>query len=97
MPRMFAFGGVKVIVLPQLEHWQAFPASLHSSQCELSALWGWINDGPYHNRGWCAVLVCTQGGNHRQLGRSGRAARPQHSGLAAKRGRVLGNDGRTGD
>jgi len=62
MPRMFAFGGVKVIVLPQLEHWQAFPASLHSSQCELSALWGWINDGPYHNRGWCAVLVCTQGG-----------------------------------
>ena len=42
---MFAFGGVKVIVLPQLEHWQAFPASLHSSQCELSALWGYCGVG----------------------------------------------------
>ena len=64
--RMFAFGGVEVIVLPQLEHWRDFPAVLGSQSapvpefsdvknraCERSALWGWINDVPYHNRGWC--------------------------------------------
>jgi hypothetical protein len=68
MSRMFAFGGVKVIVLPQLEHWRDFPAVLGSQSapvlefsevkkrdCELSALWGWINDVPYENRGWCAA------------------------------------------
>ena len=68
MSRMFAFGGVKVIVLPQIERWQDFPAVLGSQSapvlefsevkkrdCELSALWGWINDVPYHNRGWCAA------------------------------------------
>ena len=66
--RMFAFGGVEVIVLPQIEKWQAFPAVLGSQHapvlefsevkkrdCERSALWGWINEVPYHNRGWCAA------------------------------------------
>ena len=24
-------------------------------ECDHSALWGWINDVPYHNRGWCAA------------------------------------------
>jgi len=68
MSRMFAFGGVKVIVLPQLERWQDFPAVLGSQNapvpefsevknraCEKSDLWGWINAVPYENRGWCAA------------------------------------------
>ena len=68
MSRMFAFGGVKVIVLPQLERWQDFPAVLGSQSapvpefsevknraCEKSDLWGWINAVPYENRGWCAA------------------------------------------
>ena len=66
--RMFAFGKVEVIVLPQIEKWQAFPAVLglqhapvlefsevKKRDCERSALWGWINEVPYHNRGWCAA------------------------------------------
>jgi hypothetical protein len=66
--RMFAFRGVEVIVLPQLERWQDFPAVLGSQNapvpefsevknrdCERSALWGWINAVPYENRGWCAA------------------------------------------
>jgi hypothetical protein len=66
--RMFAFGGVEVIVLPQLEHWRDFPAVLGSQSapvpefsevknraCEKSDLWGWINAVPYENRGWCAA------------------------------------------
>jgi hypothetical protein len=68
MSRMFAFGGVEVIVLPQLERWQDFPAVLGSQSepvlkfsevknraCEKSDLWGWINAVPYENRGWCAA------------------------------------------
>eukprot|EP00900_Chrysochromulina_parva_P015062 jgi/Chrpa1/23557/Chrysochromulina_OHIO_Genome00028040-RA len=66
--RMFAFGGVKVIVLPQLELLRDFPAVLSSQsapvlkfsevkkrKCERSYPWGWINAVPYENRGWCAA------------------------------------------
>ena len=68
MSRMFAFGGVEVIVLPQIERWQDFPAVLGSQsepvlkfsevkkrKCERFYPWGWINAVPYENRGWCAA------------------------------------------
>ena len=64
MSRMYAYGRCEVIVLPQLEHWQTFPHSasperkwsdVKNRYCEHSELWGWINDVPYHNRGWCAA------------------------------------------
>ena len=67
MSRMYAYGGCEVIVLSQLEHWRAFPgkasivvpspkfSDFKMRDCEHSALWGWINSVPYHNRGWCAA------------------------------------------
>ena len=63
MTRMYAYRGCRVVVLPEIEPWELFeaagtePAQVHSEVkgrvCLQSAVWGWVNDVPYHKRGWC--------------------------------------------
>ena len=57
MTRMFAHKGCRVVVLPDLELagdgadecW----SDAKERVCRKSSVWGWINDVPYHRRGWC--------------------------------------------
>ena len=71
MTRMYAYRGCRVIVLPEVEQWESFeeegtpPEEVHSDLkdrvCLRSAVWGWVNDVPYHRRGWCfAEFSCAR-------------------------------------
>jgi len=64
MSRMYAFSGCKVLVLPELEPVGRYAGgealkSVYSEsknrECLRSDTWGWINEVPYENRGWCAA------------------------------------------
>lgn len=64
MSRMYAFSGCEVLVLPQLELLQSSASSqpvkakysnVKKRDCLHSDTWGWINEVPYENRGWCAA------------------------------------------
>ena len=71
MTRMYAYGGCRVVVLPEVEPWKLFePAGTQPEQvysevkervCLRSAVWGWVNEVPYHRRGWCfAEFSCAR-------------------------------------
>jgi len=71
MTRMYSYCGCRVVVLPEIEPWQLFeaagtqPERVHSEvkgrTCLRSAVWGWVNEVPYHCRGWCfAEFSCAR-------------------------------------
>lgn len=59
MSRLYAYNECRVVVLPDVE-----PAAEDADErfsearrrlCGWSRVWGWINDVPYHHRGWCCA------------------------------------------
>jgi hypothetical protein len=60
MTRLFAFRECRVVVLPHVEGVEGPEDSVFldynqykGRDCPRSTVWGWVNDVPYHRRGWC--------------------------------------------